>query len=79
VPTAKSYGTRSRGSWRRLRLSAEKTLITHVDEGLDFLGWRIQRRVKRGTAHRYVYTYPAKKSVKSVDKVKTICRASGQL
>src|SRR5262249_13519983 len=26
-----------------LRLSEEKTLITHIDEGLDFLGWRIQR------------------------------------
>ena len=26
-----------------LRLSVDKTLITHIDEGLDFLGWRIQR------------------------------------
>jgi hypothetical protein len=26
-----------------LRLSEEKTLITHIGEGLDFLGWRIQR------------------------------------
>jgi RNA-directed DNA polymerase len=24
-------------------LSPEKTLITHIDDGLDFLGWRIQR------------------------------------
>ena len=32
-----------------LRLSEEKTLITHIDEGLDFLGWRIQRHRKRGT------------------------------
>jgi RNA-directed DNA polymerase len=32
-----------------LRLSVEKTLITHIDEGLDFLGWRIQRHQKRGT------------------------------
>jgi RNA-directed DNA polymerase len=31
-----------------LRLSPEKTLITHIDEGLDFLGWRIQRHRKRG-------------------------------
>jgi RNA-directed DNA polymerase len=23
-----------------LRLSAEKTKITHIDEGIDFLGWR---------------------------------------
>jgi hypothetical protein len=32
-----------------LRLSPEKTLITHIDEGVDFLGWRIQRHRKRGT------------------------------
>jgi RNA-directed DNA polymerase len=32
-----------------LRLSPDKTLITHIDEGLVFLGWRIQRRRKRGT------------------------------
>ena len=41
-----------------LRLSEEKTLITHIDEGLDFLGWRIQRHRKRGTGRYYVYTYP---------------------
>ena len=46
-----------------LRLSEEKTLITHIDEGLDFLGWRIQRHRKPGTSRSYVYTYPARKSV----------------
>jgi RNA-directed DNA polymerase len=35
-----------------LRLSPEKTLITHIDEGLDFLGWRIQRHRKRGVGKR---------------------------
>lgn len=58
-----------------LRLSPEKTLITHVDEGLVFLGWRIQRHQKRGTGKRYVYVYPAKKALAAVmAKVKTICR-----
>jgi RNA-directed DNA polymerase len=58
-----------------LRLSPEKTLVTHIDEGLDFLGWRIQRHRKRGTSEQYVYTYPARKAVKSVmAKVKAICR-----
>ncbi|MEU9247925.1 group II intron reverse transcriptase/maturase, partial [Streptomyces sp. NPDC048385] len=58
-----------------LRLSPEKTLITHIDEGLDFLGWHIQRHRKRGTDRHYVYTYPARKSVKTVmGKVKTACR-----
>ena len=63
-----------------LRLSPEKTLITHIDEGLDFLGWHIQRRRKRGTNRRYVYTYPARKAVKAVTgKVKTRCRQNTNL
>jgi RNA-directed DNA polymerase len=58
-----------------LRLSTEKTKITHIDEGLDFLGWRIQRHRKRGTNRHYVYTYPSHKATKAVTvKVKTICR-----
>jgi len=58
-----------------LRLSLEKTLITHIDEGLVFLGWRIQRHRKRGTNRSYVYTYPARKAVMAVTgKVKTLCR-----
>lgn len=58
-----------------LRLSEDKTLITHIDEGLDFLGWRIQRHYKKGTNQQYVYTYPAKKALKAVmAKVKAICR-----
>jgi RNA-directed DNA polymerase len=58
-----------------LRLSEDKTLITHIDEGLDFLGWRIQRHQKRGTDRHYVYNYPAKKAVRSIKaKCKAICR-----
>jgi RNA-directed DNA polymerase len=63
-----------------LRLSEGKTLITHIDEGLDFLGWHIQRRRKRGTNRRYVYTYPSHKAVKAVtSKVKTRCRQNTNL
>jgi len=63
-----------------LRLSPEKTLITHIDEGLDFLGWHIQRRRKRGTDRYYVYTYPSRKALKSVTgKVKKICRQNHNL
>jgi RNA-directed DNA polymerase len=49
-----------------LRLSAAKTRICHIDEGFDFLGFRIQRHPKRGTAKRYVYTYPSKKALVAV-------------
>ena len=61
-----------------LRLSQEKTLITHIEQGLDFLGWRIQRHRKPGTNRHYVYTYPAKKSLQAImDKVKALCREVG--
>ena len=49
-----------------LRLSEEKTLITHIDDGVDFLGWRIQRHRKKGADRRYIYTYPAKKALAAV-------------
>jgi RNA-directed DNA polymerase len=60
-----------------LRLSPEKTLITHIDDGLDFLGWRIQRHRKRGTNKHYVYVYPAKKALAAIKaKIKAWCRKS---
>jgi RNA-directed DNA polymerase len=50
-----------------LRLSEAKTRVCHIDEGFDFLGWRIQRRRWRGrTGKRAVYTYPSKKALASV-------------
>jgi RNA-directed DNA polymerase len=58
-----------------LRLSEEKTKITHIDEGVDFLGWRIQRHCKPGTNRRYIYWYPSRKAVKAITgKVKILCR-----
>ncbi len=55
-----------------LRLSQEKTNIVHIDEGLDFLGMRIQRHKRRGAARRYVYTYPTRAALASVKaQVKT--------
>ena len=35
-----------------LRLSEAKTRVCHIDEGFDFLGFRIQRKRKRGTNKR---------------------------
>ena len=76
-PTPKPCGRRSRESCPRWVCACRRRrhLITHIDEGLDFLGWRIQRHRKRGTSRSYVYTYPARKAVKAVTgKVKTLCR-----
>ncbi|HVM14718.1 MAG TPA: group II intron reverse transcriptase/maturase [Egibacteraceae bacterium] len=58
-----------------LRLSEEKTRVVHIDEGFDFLGFRIQRQTKRGSNKRFVYTWPSKKALAFVKaKVKTISR-----
>jgi RNA-directed DNA polymerase len=63
-----------------LRLSEEKTRVAHIDEGFDFLGWRIQRHQKRGGIKRYVCTYPARKALASiVNKVRTITRQGTNL
>jgi RNA-directed DNA polymerase len=60
-----------------LRLSEAKTRLTHIDTGFDFLGWRIQRRRKKGhqAGKRYVYTSPSKKSLASIiGKVRQLTR-----
>jgi RNA-directed DNA polymerase len=60
-----------------LSLSEAKTKVVHIDEGFDFLGFRIQRRRKRGTGKRFVYTYPSKKALGSIiDKVRALTRRS---
>jgi RNA-directed DNA polymerase len=49
-----------------LRLSPAKTRIVHMSEALDFLGFRIQWRRKRGTSKWYVYTFIAARPFRSV-------------
>ena len=59
-----------------LRLSEEKTGICHIDEGFAFLGWRIQRQIRRGSeSKRFTYTWPSKKALASVKaRVREITR-----
>ena len=46
----------------------------------DLVGWRIQRHVKRGTAKRYVYTYPSKKALRAItEKVRALSRQGTNL
>jgi len=57
-----------------LALSREKTSIAHIDEGIEFLGWRIQRQKGR-KGRPQIYTYPSKPSLQAVmGKVKQITR-----
>jgi RNA-directed DNA polymerase len=60
-----------------LQISAAKSRVCHLDEGFDFLGFRIQRRLKKGTTKSYVYTYPSKKSLLTIlGKVRALTRKS---
>ena len=63
-----------------LRLSVAKTRVAHIDQGVDFLGWRIQRHRKKGTTARHVYTYPSKKALRAIcDKVRTLSHQDANL
>jgi RNA-directed DNA polymerase len=58
-----------------LRLNEEKTGLCSIDEGFDFLGFRIQRQDKRGSHKAFVYTWPSRKSLSSImAKVKAITK-----
>ncbi len=58
-----------------LRLSEAKTTIAHIDEGFEFLGFRIQRQHQRGSNKWFVYTWPSKKALASVKaKVRALTR-----
>ena len=58
-----------------LTLSEEKTSIAHIDEGFEFLGWRIKRQPGRN-GRLQIYTYPSKRSLAAVlGKVKQITRS----
>src|SRR3954453_8621433 len=59
-----------------LTLSVEKTSTAHIDEGIEFLGWRIQRQPGRDGRPR-VYTYPSRQSLQAVKtKVKQTTRTA---
>jgi RNA-directed DNA polymerase len=58
-----------------LTLSKEKTRITHIDEGIDFLGWRIKRDLGR-RGRPGIFLFPSKPSLRSVlSKIKEITRS----
>ena len=58
-----------------LTLSLEKTRITHIDEGVDFLGWRVKRDRDVEVAAG-VYMFPSKAALASVKaKIKEITRS----
>jgi RNA-directed DNA polymerase len=61
-----------------LKLSAEKTRLTHIDNGFCFLGLRIQRRPRRGKVP-CVYTFVSDEALTSVKrKLKALTKASNK-
>lgn len=55
----------------KMELSQEKTLVTHVEDGFNFLGHRIQVRTRAG--RKTLFTFPTKDSLMRVkEKVKKI-------
>lgn len=62
-----------------LTLSPAKTRIVNIHDGFDFLGFRIQRRRKRGTNRWHVYTFIADRPVRSIKaKLRARTRRSSQ-
>jgi len=58
---------------RGLTLSEEKTLITHIDEGFDFLGWTFRKFKGK------LIVKPSKNSIKTlVRKFATIILKQGK-
>src|SRR6185437_5571020 len=59
---------------RGLELSPEKTLVTHINKGFDFLGFNVRKYGQK------LLTKPAKKSVETfLDKLKQLIRFSVNL
>ena len=62
-----------------LRLSAAKTRIVHMSEALDFLGFRIQWKRKRGSAKWHVYAFIADRPIRSLkDKIRALTHRFSQ-
>ncbi len=60
---------------RGLQLSPEKTIITHIEDGFDFLGQNV-RKYKTGKRHKLLIT-PSKKNVKAfLEKTRGIVKAN---
>ena len=63
-----------------LRLSESKTRVAHLREGVDFLGFHLQWRRKRGTQDRWhVYTFVADRPVRQLkDKIRALTHRASQ-
>ena len=64
---------------RGVALSAQKTKVTHIAQGFDFLGQSVRKFERRGQLGKIQIT-PSQSSLAAIKaKVKDICKASGGL
>jgi len=57
----------------RMQVCRSQDRITHMSDGFDFVGFRIQWRRKRGTTKWCVYTFIADRPVRSLkDKIRAL-------
>ena len=62
---------------RGLELSEEKTRITHIEDGFDFLGVNVRKYVSKGTGRAKCLTRPSRAAVKAfLDKVRKIIKSN---
>jgi RNA-directed DNA polymerase len=65
---------------RGVELSEQKTKVTHISEGFDFLGQTVRKYHHTDGMLGKIQIEPSKKSVELIkSKVKAICKSSGQL
>lgn len=65
---------------RGVQLSEQKTKITHISEGFDFLGQSVRKYHRLDGKLGKIQIEPSKTSIQSIkEKIKAICKSSGQL
>lgn len=65
---------------RGVALSEQKTKVTHISEGFDFLGQSVRKYRRLDGQLGKIQIEPSRKSVESIKtKIKAICKSSGQL
>ncbi|WP_406499854.1 reverse transcriptase domain-containing protein [Streptomyces sp. NBC_00846] len=62
-----------------LNLSETKTQITNLADGIDFLGFHIQWRRKKGTEKWHVYTFVSRRPIRQLKaKIRALTRRQSQ-
>ena len=65
---------------RGVQLSEQKTKITHISNGFDFLGQSVRKYQRLDMTLGKIQIEPSKTSIQSLKcKIKAICKSSGQL